>query len=167
MAEKDRIFSSKVKYAGLFEFADFYRFCYDWLQDDLGMNVVEEKYVEKIKGEEKDIEIGWKASKKVTDYFKFEIGIDFRILGMKKVEVNKDGIKRKMNEGIIEIKISSDIIKDYEGKFEEDAFRKFLRAIYEKWVIPSKISEYKDKLAEDSNDFLDQAKAYLDLESKR
>jgi hypothetical protein len=166
--EKDKIFSSKVKYSGLFHFSDFYKFCYEWLTDEFGLLVVEEQYVEKIKGDSKDIDIVWQGTKEVSDYFKFDVSIKFRILGMQNVEVTQDGLKTKMNKAVnVEVKIGSSIIKDYKGKFEENAFKKFLRGIYEKWVIPSRISQYEDKLVGDSDEFLSQVKSYLDLEGKR
>ncbi|MEK6847833.1 MAG: hypothetical protein AABX50_01770, partial [Nanoarchaeota archaeon] len=59
------------------------------------------------------------------------------------------------------------LVRDYNGKFETTAFKKFLRSIYEKWVIPSSIDEYQAKIASDSDGFLNQAKAYLDLEGKK
>jgi hypothetical protein len=86
---------------------------------------------------------------------------------MEDVEVLQDKVKVRMNKGLIEVKISSTIIKDYQGKFEQNAFKKFLRGIYEKWVIPSRISQYETKLVGDSDEFLSQIKAYLDLEGKR
>ncbi len=165
--EKDNIFSSKVKYTGVFPFSDFYKFCYEWLTQEAGLDVIEEQYVEKIKGNSKDIEFKWAGDKKVSDYFKFSVKVSFRIIGMVDVEVVKDKIKEKMNKGIVEVKISSSIIKDYQGKFEQNAFKKFLRGIYEKWVIPSRIDQYSEKLVNDSDEFLSQVKAYLDLEGKR
>ena len=57
--EKDNIFSSKFKYSGLFDFRGFYAFCYEWLTDEFGLDVAETKYVEKIKGNTKDIEFEW------------------------------------------------------------------------------------------------------------
>ena len=167
MPEKDTIYSSKVKYAGLFPFGDFYRFCYDFLVDELGFAMVEESYVEKIKGESKDVEFVWTGKRKVTDYFRYNIKVKFRVLGMKKVEVTQDGVKKKMENASVEVKMSSVLERDYEGKFEKSAFQKFLRSIYEKWVISSRVSAYEDKLAGDSDDFLAQVKSYLDLEGKR
>jgi hypothetical protein len=167
MAEKETIYSSKIKSSGLFPYSDFYRFCYEYLSDELGFSITEDTYSEKIKGESKDIDIIWSGSRKVTDYFKFSIKVKFRIIGMTNVEVTQDGVKKKMNKGNVEIKMSSTLVRDYQGKFEQNAFQKFLRAIYEKWVIPSRVSQYEDKLAGDSDDFLGQIKAYLDLEGKR
>jgi hypothetical protein len=165
--EKDTIFSSKVKYSGVFPFSDFYKFCYMWLDEEMGLDVVEDKYIEKIKGTSKDIEISWKGSKEVTDYFKFDVAVAIKISGMTDVEVMQDKIKTKMNKAGVEVKIKSSLVKDYQGKFEKSAFQKFLRSIYEKWIIPSRIGEYSDKLVSDSDEFLSQVKAYLDLEGKR
>ena len=165
--EKDTIFSSKVKYSGVFPFPDFYRFCYDWLKDDAELDIVEDQYVEKIKGNSKDIDIVWTGSRKASDYFKFSVKVKFRILGMTNVEISQQGVKVKMNQGNVEVKLAGTLIKDYQGKFEQNAFQKFLRSIYEKWVIPSRVSEFEDKLAKDCDEFLSQIKAYLDLEGKR
>lgn len=167
MAEKETIYSSKVKYSGLFPFSDFYRFAYEWLTEETGLNLVEDAYVEKIKGDSKDIDIVWSGSRKVTDYFKFSVKVKIRIIAMTNVEVTQDGVKKKLNKGNIEVKMSSTLVRDYQGKFEQSGFQKFLRSIYEKWVIPSRVSQYEDKLAGDSDEFLSQIKAYLDLEGKR
>jgi len=167
MSETDTIFSSKIKYSGIFLFQDFYRFCYDWLIDETDLLISEDKYVEKLEGDSKSIDIQWTGVRKVTDYFKFEVKVTFRILGLTNVEISRDNTKIKTNKGSVEVKAKGTLIRDYKGKFEVNAFQKFLRAIYEKWVIPSRIEEFEEKLIGDCDEFLSQAKAYLDLEGKR
>jgi len=167
MAEKDKIFSSKIKYEGIVSFKDFYRFCYDWLTEETELLVSEKKYKEKLKVDAKDIDIEWVGERKVTDYFKFEIKAVFRILGLKNVEAIQSGVKVKTNQGSVEVTISGTLIRDYDGKFETTSGKKFMRSIYEKWVIPSRIEQFEDKLISDCDEFLSQAKAYLDLEGKR
>ncbi len=167
MAEKNDIFSSKIKHDGIFSFKDFYKFCYDWLTEEAGLKVSEEKYVEKLGGDSKNIDVEWVGKKDVTDYFKFEISVTFKIVGLTNVEINQAGKKIKTNKGSVEVKIKGTLVKDYEGKFEKTAFQKFMRSIYEKWIIHARISEYEDKLAGDCDEFLNQAKAYLDLEGKK
>jgi len=167
MPEKDTIFSSKIKYAGIFLFKDFYRFCYDWLTDETGLDISEEGYTEKLSGDSKDIDIKWTGTRKVTDYFKFELKITFRILGLTNVQISQNNSKIKTNKGGVEIKIKGTLIRDYKGKFEVNAFQKFLRAIYEKWVIASRIEEFEEKLVGECDEFLSQAKSYLDLEGKK
>jgi hypothetical protein len=166
MPEKDTIFSSKIKYGGIFLFKDFYKFCYDWLVDETDLLISEDKYVEKLDGDSKNIDIQWTGIRKVTDYFKFEVKVVFRIIGLTNVEISQNNAKIKTNKGTVEVRIKGTIIKDWQGKFETKAFQKFLRSIYEKWVIPSRIEQFEEKLIGDCDEFLSQTKAYLDLEGK-
>jgi len=167
MAEKETVYTSKVKYNGVLSFKDFYKFCYEWLTGEVGLNITESKYSEKIKGDSKDIEIKWNCKKDITDYFQMESDLIFYVFGLKKVEVTQGGKKIETNQGSVELRINSQLVRDYKGKFETNAFNKFLRSIYEKWVIVSRIEEFKEKISEESDEFLGQAKAYLDLEGKK
>jgi hypothetical protein len=168
MAEKDTVFSSKMSYNGFFSFSDFYNFCYSWLTEETGLDFLSEtKYSEKLTGDAKELEIKWSGERKMTDYFKMEIKIQFRVGNLTKAEIVKDGIKISTNKGRVEMKIEGILARDYDGKFETSPFKKFLRSIYEKWVIPSRIEQYQGKVAEGCDEFLNQAKAYLDLEGKK
>ena len=167
MPEKDSIFSSKVKYNGIFSFRDFYAFCYSWLTEETNLEIAENKYSEKISGDSKNIEIEWIGTRKVTDYFKFEFKIKFEVTGLIEVEVQENSAKVKTNKGLIKIDLKGVLVRDYEGKFEKTASKKFFRSIYEKWVIPSRITEYENKIISECDEFLVQAKAYLDLEGKK
>jgi hypothetical protein len=167
MAEKEEIFSSKIKYEGLFDFKEFYRFCYQWLAEEMQLDIVEDKYAEKISGDSKGIKIEWTGSRKITDYFKYNVKINFEILNLTSVEVTQNGRKTKMNNGSIEVKAKGTLIRDYEGKFEKTASQKFMRSIYEKWVISSRVEQFETKLISDCNEFLAQTKAFLDLEGRK
>ena len=168
MAEKDTIFSSTVKYNGIVNFSDFYKFCYEWLAEEEGFNIAEDEYVEKIKGDSKDISVEWTGTKKVTDYFKFEIKVSIEANGLTKVDVTtSDGKKISTNKGGIKVKVKAILVRDYDGKFETTPFKKFIRAIYEKWIIASRIDEMEGNLVGKADGFLSQAKAYLDLEGKK
>lgn len=167
MAEKDKVYSSKIKYEGVFDFKAFYKFCHQWLTEETSLSVTEEEYSEKIKGDAKEIDVKWKGKKDISDYFGFETGVSFKILNLKNVEVNQGGRKIKSNEGSVELKMTSNIVRDPQGKFETTPFMKFVRGIYEKWVINARISEIEEKIDGDSDKFLTQAKAWLDLEGKK
>ena len=75
--------------------------------------------------------------------------------------------KVSTNKGSVEIGIKGILARDYEGKMETSGFQKFLRGIYDKWVIPARIKEFEERLITSCDNFLSQAKAYLDLEGKR
>jgi len=167
MAEEEQVYASKVTYNGFFQFGDFYNFCYSWLTDETGLDMTEKKYSEKLVGEAKNIEIEWLGEKRMTDYFKFKIKISMRVNGLTKVELNQGGQKINTNKGSFEMKIAGMLSRDYNGKFETTAFKKFLRSIYEKWVIPARIEEYMGKVGQECSEFVSQAKAYFDLEGKK
>lgn len=167
MAERDQIFSSKIKYDGIFNFSAFYKFCYDWLVEEIGLEMSEDAYKEKITGDSKNIDIEWSGYKKVSDYFRFDVKVAFQIIGLSKLELNQDGRKVKTNKGSVELKIKGTLVRDYKGKFEMSASKKFMRSVYEKFIIPSRIDETEGYIVGKCDEFLSQAKAYLDLEGKR
>lgn len=167
MAEKDKLFSSKVKYNGVVNFADFYKFCYEWLRDETGLLLSEDKYTEKISGDAKNIDIEWTGYRNLTDYFRFEMKVVFKILGLTNVEITEGANKIKTNKGSVEVGVKGNLVRDYDGKFEKNAFQKFLRGIYEKFVIAARVEQFQEKIINDSDEFLAQAKAYLDLIGKR
>lgn len=167
MAEKETIYSSKIKYDGFYSFRSFYKFCYDWLIEEMGLDLKEKGYEEKIKGDEKDVVVEWEGERKLTDYFKIEVKIKIKAKKLRDVEIVKEGVKIGTNKGGAEVEMKGTLVRDYKGKFEMTAFKKVLRGIYEKWVIASRIEEYEDKIASKCNDFLEQSKDYLDLEGKQ
>jgi len=167
MPEKDKIFSSKIKYSGIVNFADFYKFCYDWLKEEMGLPMNEDKYAEKLSGDSKNIDVEWSGSSKLSDYFKIDVKVAFKVIGLTNVEITQDGQKIKTNKGAIEIGVGGTLVRDHQGKFEKSGFQKFLRGVYEKTVIPARVSQMEDKIINGCNEFLAQAKAYLDLEGKR
>ena len=86
---------------------------------------------------------------------------------MVNVEINKDGNKIKTNQGKIKITTQGNLLRDYKGKFETRPFYKFLRGIYEKWVITQRVIQFEQYLSGKCDEFAGQTKAYLDLEGKR
>lgn len=167
MAESQNIFDSKIKYNGIFDFPEFYQFCYDWLTEETSLDLAEEKYSEKLEGNSKNIDIEWAGVRNMSDFFRFKVKVKFKIIKLEKVEINKGGVKVSTNKGTVEVSTKGDLVRDYKGKFEKNAFQIFLRNIYEKWIIPGNIDAMEGKLFGDCDTFLGQAKAFLDLEGKR
>lgn len=162
MAEKDKITSGKIRHTGLFLFKDAYNFLYDWLVD-YKYDISEDKYSEKIKPEGKEIGVEWTASRKISDYFKFVWVITFRLLGITKQEIKG----RKFDKGYIEIAVNAFLVKDYESKWESQPFTKFLRDLYNRYIIKSRIEDYEDRITEEVDEALTQIKTFLALEAKR
>jgi len=165
MGEKDKIFESKVQHTGVFDFKETYGFAYKWLADE-GYLITEKKYSEKVKPNGKEIEVEWDMFRKISDYFKFSGSIKWRVLGMTDVEVEKDGVKIKMNKGQVELGIKGYLERDYEKRWEGRAFRKFLRGLYDRYVIKHRIDQYEGKLFGEFDEFSGQMKSFLTLEGQ-
>lgn len=165
--ELDSLFKSKVRHVGIFDFKETYRILYEWLLDE-GYDVNEKGYKEVMQpGNAKEIEIEWEAWRKVSDYFRFYIWVKFHPIGMTSVEVDIDGVKQKMNKGDFTIEVKCVLQKDYENRWENRPFMKFLRTLYDRYLIRERIESYEGKLISEMQEFLDQAKAFLSLTARR
>jgi hypothetical protein len=166
MSEKDTILSEKIWYVGIADFKEYYEYAYDWLIGE-DYRIIEDKYKEVHRGEGKDMEILWKADKKITDYFKISLELKWKVLGMVDVEVEMDGKKRKMQK-MAECKITLKGIleKDYSGKWGVKGSQKFLKELYNKYIIPQRTEEMEGKTREIVQKFKEEMKAYLDLIGK-
>lgn len=167
MVEIDRVYESKFKFSGIFDFKETYNFVYRWLNDYGYILIQEKNYVEKIQPEGKIVEITWEAKKKVSDYFRFFLKLAWLVTGMTSVEVERNGVKVKANKGIIEIKITGYMEKDYEHRWEVTSASKFLRGIYDRYIIRSRIESYERKIMEEVDEVVAQTKSYLELEGIR
>ncbi|SRR3989344_5565600 len=167
MAEEDVILKEKVKYAGYGDLKKIYSYAYDWLKQE-DYKVVEEQYNEKVKGNTKELEIIWKATKEITDYFRIKIDFKWKIYGMEDVEVEIDGKKKKMNKfGELGIEMKGMLVKDYYSHWNRSTTAKFFKEIYDKYVIPGRTKELRDRVEKDVQDFKEEMKALLELTGKK
>lgn len=166
MAEKDQVLEEKVEHSGIFDFPNLYLYAHSWFkEEEYGVN--EDKYSEKVSGNKREISIRWKATKDMSDYFKFEMKVKFEIAEMTDVEVEIDGEKKKMNKGKLSIEIGAILIKDKDGKWENSPFNRFMRDVYNKYIIPSRVNNMENKLRVEAINFKEEVKAFLELKGKR
>ena len=166
MAEISPVYEGKVVHAGIFDFKSFYGFLYDFFSYYQYL-VIEKKYSEKIKAEGKDVEVEWLCLRKISDYFRFRVKVVIRIINMVTVEAQREAIKVKRDKGEMEVKFSSSLERDYEHKWESNPISKFLRGIYDKYVVKTRIEAYEDALASEVDEAIAQVKSFLALEGKR
>jgi hypothetical protein len=108
----------------------------------------------------------WVAEKEVTEYVKFKISVLIWLRGLQDIAIEKDGKTIKMNKGNIEITFNASMVKDYAGTFrnkkgEETEFLKFVRELYEKYVIKSKLSDFEDKVEDEGKDLIEHIRKHL------
>jgi hypothetical protein len=164
MAVKDRVFKGKIKQKGIYDYKAFYEFVYDYLSEE-EYDVHESLYHDTVKGDAKDLNIKWSATKIISDYFQFEITLNWIILGQKKIKLNRDGREVSMDSGTLEINFEATLIKDHENKWNS-GFLKVLRDIYDEYIIRSRIDDYEVQLFEEMNEIIATIKSYLAIEGQ-
>jgi hypothetical protein len=166
MAEKEQIIRERFANSGLFDFKSFYNFAHSFLLEEK-YGVVEDRYTEKVSGDKRDMEILWVATRFFSDYFKVEIKIRLQIDGMTEVEVEMDGVKKKMNKGSIRGDIKGLLVKDPDSVWEMNPINRFMRDVYNKYVIPVRVLNMEQRVKRDVTLFKDEMKAFLDLSGQR
>ena len=164
MSEKDKVYKGKFKTSGIFNFKDFYEYFFDVFME-ANYDVFETGYIEKLRGDTKEINLTWTATNKVSNYFDFVIDTRWILLGLKKVKVKKDGQEETMDSGSMEVSFTATLIKDPSNQWDNSILKTF-RWIYDKFIIKERINQYEIKLYEDVNEFINDAKAYLAIEGR-
>ena len=167
MSEKEQVIRERARHDGIFDFKGLYSFAHDWLKEEKRYGVVEERYNEKVSGNARDLMIEWKASKVLSDYFKLEIAMRFIISGMTEVEVEVDGQRKKMNKGRVEFDIRGALVKDPESKWDKAPVTRFMRDVYNKYVVPGRVFNMEMKVRTDVSSLKDELKAFMELSSRK
>jgi len=153
----------KVKQVAVFYLDEFYKTMFRWFELN-HYDLQEREYRQSVDPKGKHLEIRWYSEKKIDDYIKFIIEIDFLILGLQDIVVEKEGgVKSKTNKGAIEMRFHAYLLKDYEDKWSKTAFAQFLRAVYDKYIIRNRMETYEDQLSEELQSVIAEAKSFLSL----
>ncbi len=165
MSEKINICSRlKLQWTGIFHLEELYKKMKFWLDfngyGDEKNNFIEERYVERIKGPSKQLEVKWIGEKLIDDYFSILFTIDFLILGLKEVEVQKEGRKIKMNSGTVIIYFNSDLVTNRQNKYKDSGF---FKKFYENVLIRSSLENHQKAAYSKIYSFHDEVKSYLEL----
>jgi hypothetical protein len=164
MSEKDFVVKNiKIKQKAVFDMSELYKVMYRWFSRN-NFDFQEKEYSEAAMGEgAKKLEIGWYGARKISDYIKFHINVKFLIIGLTSTEVQVGNVKRKSNEGDLEMRFDAIIERDYDSKFETNPITKFFREFYDRFVIRARLEGYEDQLHEEVYELMGEIKSFLNL----
>ena len=165
MPKEDSIIKgAKIKYKGTSDFKLLYKKVRDWLMREKYSDPCEggeKKYAERIKPTGKQIEVVWNTSKKEEGgYFSLVIDVKFFVNNINEVDVEKDGKKIKLDNCEIEVEFSSKLVRNASKSWDENSF---MFKIYERYIIPDKIEQFKIESYKDTNKLMDEVKNFLNL----
>ena len=164
MSERDVIIDNlKIKQRAVFDMGELYKVMFRWFSRN-NYDFQEKEYSESAMPEgAKKLEIGWLSNKKISDYIKFHIDVKFLIIGLTSTEVEVGNVKTKTNTGDLEMRVSAWLEMDYEDKYSSSPIPKFLRDLYDKYIIKSRIENYEAQIHEECYELVAEVKSFLNL----
>mgnify|MGYP006277593335 CR=1 FL=1 len=163
MAEREFIVDKQtIQYEGLFDFKELYKLI-DTFFEDRNYDKREKKNIEVVKPEGKYVEIELEPWKKETDYFKNVVHIRIIIRDMTEVEIERDKIKKKLNQGKLRIIIDAMLDTDYEHRWETKPLFFFIRTLFNKYIYRPFTMQYRGKCGQDVAQLVSQIKSYLNI----
>lgn len=150
----------KIKRKGIFDMEQVYKKIKQWFDSRGYSEFKEMKYIERIKPNGKQLEIVWEAKKEVSDYFTNNIRLTFLVIGLNKIEIEKEGQKIPMNNGELELIFNATLVKNAKEKFKEDGA---MKKIYESYIVKDRIEEYKIDLYDNIYGLVNEVKLMLEL----
>ena len=153
----------KVKDKSIFSLEELYKAIIRWLEFHRYTFQEQEYREEDLGGGKKHLELKWYAEKKIDDYIKFVIEVNFLILGLEKLEAEVRGVREVTNKGELEMNFKAYLLKDYDKKWERTAFMRFLRETYDKKLIKTRLETYEGELYEETYKLMDEVRAFLNM----
>lgn len=163
MAERSVVVDKmRLTYEGLFSISELYKLMDNWFREK-GYDKREKKNVERVTPEGKYIELWLEPWKKITDYAKNVIQVRIIMSDIKEVEVEKEGVKVKLNQGKVQMVFDAFLETDYENRWENKAFFYFLRTLFDKYFYKPYSQGYQKNVLDDVNHLHATVKSFLNL----
>ena len=139
-----------------------YRSIDSWFYEK-GYDKWEHKNFEQVLPNGKDIEIELLPWKKTTEYFKNTIKIRMKFTNVKDIEIEKEGVKLKLNQGKVMIVLDGYLESDYENKWEKMPVLYFIRTIFDKYIFRAHFHQYEKWLINDVNMIHSRIQRFLNI----
>lgn len=160
-------FYQVIRFKGVFDIHELYKIIYDWLVSR-HYQVHEHKYKSialQTGGKERSFD--WNAHRKVTDFVMYWMYIHFQFQDLMDIEVIKDGKPKKMQRGLILIRIEHDLEFDFAERMTRSKFGKTLVGFMTTWMWKKKIDTlWEDKLRFKSYELMNLIKETLEFMTK-
>lgn len=157
MPEFDYVVESlKVAQEATFDMKELYKLGRSWFSQH-GYDFYEKEYISSHKEEGKNASIKWESEKKVDDYVRFHIEIRIKFKNLREIQ----GKKKMMNTGEVSFNVEAFIEKDYESNWEQGFMTKFVRGVYDTFIIRGKLDKDKERLRRETTEIYNEIRTFL------
>jgi len=163
MAEKNLVIDGlELHYEGLFDLDTLLKVI-DQYTAERGYTKSEKRRQEIVTPSGKEFSIELRPTKIKAEYYAIMIKIRINITNLKEVEVLRNNVKTKLNEGHISIIFDAWTKTDFKQRWEQKPLFYFLRTLVDKYIYRFYSEKYYDELIEDTHFVHTNVKAHLQL----
>lgn len=156
-----------IQFTGIFDLDGLYKATVGWIKSRRYW-FHEDVYKHKPGGPfGKELEIKWRADKKLNDFYSTGLDVKWHIWDLKDVEVIKNGKKVKLQKARVEIKLDTWLQLEHQKKWGQNKFTKALYEFFENYIIKKEWSSiWWDTSYYRLMKFQAFIKNYLDMQTK-
>ena len=155
-----------IRYKGIFDFDALYNLMVRWFKA-AGYWFHETDFKHKVLPGGVEDEIKWSSERKVNDYIKYYIDIFTHTWDLTEIEVVRDGEKKKLNSGRIEITFDASVEIDYQKRLQQRKIWAAIADVYYKYFLKEDIETiHHDTLYYRMQKFHSIVKEFLDMGAK-
>lgn len=158
MAEEQQVIKSVINKQSIFKVKDFYDFFYN-LVSSFGFDIFEDSFVKK----GSDTAFEWTSTKEVDDYTKYKLWSKAKILGAKTVKVKREGVPEPMQKAEVIMTLKGKIVTDWQNRWGTNPITKFLKGLYDKYLLGSTFESRKKELISVVNIIENELKSFFEL----
>jgi hypothetical protein len=152
----------KLKQSSLFDLDELYKIMFRWFEN-AGYSFYEKLYQDIDTPTGKIIQVFWTAERKMDDYVKYVIDINFNVTGLSKVDIERGGVKTSTSKGSVEFRITATLLKDYDNKWSATPFMKNIRKFYDQHLIRARLERLEGEIYGEVSGLIDEIKTFLAL----
>ncbi|MFT4303119.1 MAG: hypothetical protein ACMXYG_01020 [Candidatus Woesearchaeota archaeon] len=167
--KKEIIFDTRIKHKDYFDMKYLYMMCHEWFMEHKWGPSSDQKWPETmylhrwLQSGSEEIWIWWRFRKQFNRFIRYDLDVDWHIIGLEKAEMVKDGKKYKMNKGEAEFKIYVKLIFDAGGEFNS-GFLKSVKETFWQRMYYKDILAHRKQLYHQVYEFKQAVKTYFNLQ---
>ena len=152
----------KFTYEGLFSVKELYEKI-DAFKNEHGYTKKEIIGGEFVKKDGRTMTHRFELVKPLSEYATSILHIQMKLFNVRDVIVEREGIKRNLNQGKIEFITDAYHEADFEHRWENKPGFFFIRVLFDKYLFKPFTTDYDGIIAKDYHTFINEIKAHLNL----
>lgn len=163
MGEKRLIVDQlRLNYSGLMNTSELYKTVLGWFYER-GYDMFERRNSQIITPTGKHMELEIVPWKKNSDYAQTEIKLRWFIKDATDIEVEKEGVKLKLQQGELQLIIDAWLVTDYQDQWEKKPAMYFFRTLVDKFIFRGYTDKFESMLVSDVHHLHTRIKSLLNM----